>query len=88
MVHGFLVGSSAYLQGRRVLIDGSALFLKFMKTNKDSSERLKGLIAQVTGERYSIGPYQKQTVAAEAAPSRAEETFQQLQDAGVPVEYR
>ncbi|MBC5580160.1 DNA polymerase III subunit gamma/tau [Anaerofilum sp. BX8] len=88
MVHGFLVGSSAYLQGRRVLIDGSALFLKFMKTNKDSSERLKGLIAQVTGERYSIGPYQKQTAAEEPAPSRAEETFQQLQDAGVPVEYR
>ena len=87
MAHGFLVGSQAYVQGKRVLIDGSATFLRFMKTNQDSAERLKMLIFEVSGEHYSIGPYQKKQVPAAVKQSRAEETFQQLEDAGVPVEY-
>ena len=90
MVHGFLVGSNAYLQGKRVLIDGSELFLRFMKTNKDSAQRLKNLIEQASGSHYSIGPYQRQPVAAEKEKgfAKAEETLRQLQEAGVPVEYR
>ncbi|MDD2994217.1 MAG: DNA polymerase III subunit gamma/tau [Pygmaiobacter sp.] len=87
MAHGFLVGSQAYVQGRRVLIDGSATFLRFMKTNQDSAERLKTLIFEASGEHYSIGPYQKKQAPAATKKSRAEETFQQLEDAGVPVEY-
>ncbi len=87
MVHGFLVGSSAYLQGNRVLIDGSELFLNFMKTNKDSAGRLKDLIEQAGGRRYAIGPYRRPQ-QAEQRPSRAEETLRQLEEAGVPVEYR
>jgi len=87
MAHGFLVGSQAYVQGKRVLIDGSATFLRFMKTNQDSAERLKTLIFEASGEHYSIGPYQKKQAPAAAKTGRAEETFQQLEDAGVPVEY-
>ena len=86
-MHGFLVGSSAYLQGNRVLIDGSELFLNFMKTNKDSAGRLKDLIEQAGGRRYAIGPYRRPQ-RAEQRPSRVEETLRQLEEAGVPVEYR
>ena len=87
MAHGFLAGTTAYVQGKRVLIDGSTTFLRFMKTNQDSAERLKMLIFVVSGDHYSIGPYQKKQAPAAVNPSRAEETFRQLEEAGVPVEY-
>lgn len=87
LAYGFLVGTTAYVQGKRVLIDGSATFLRFMKTNQDSAERLKTLIFEASGEHYSIGPYQKKQAPAAVKTGRAEETFQQLEDAGVPVEY-
>ena len=87
MVHGFLVGSNGYLQGNRVLVDGSELFLNFMKTNQDSARRLKDLIEQASGHRYAIGPYRRPQ-AAQPTQSKAEETLRQLQQAGVPVEYR
>ena len=88
LVHGFLAGSKAYLQGRRVLIDGSKLFFNFMKTNADSNERLKDLITQVTGEHYSIGPYQKPETPGSAPAGNAQKMLQQIADNGVPVEYR
>ena len=91
MVHGFLVGSNAYLQGNRVLIDGSELFLRFMKTNKDSARRLKDLIEQASGSHgmrsvpTSAGRQRRNN---EKGFAKAEETLRQLQEAGVPVEYR
>lgn len=84
MLYGFLTSSKAYLKDKRVLIDGSPLFLSFMRANRDSSARIKKLIEQVTGESYVLGPYEKK--AGPAAPSKAEQTLQMLKDSGVPVQ--
>jgi DNA polymerase-3 subunit gamma/tau len=84
MLFGFLKSSKAYLQDKRVLIDGSPLFLSFMRANKDSFARVKKLIEQVAGESYAIGPYEKK--AGAVGPTQAEKTLQMLRDGGVPVQ--
>ena len=85
MLYGFLKDSKAYLQGRRVLIDGGELFLTFMRTNKNSAQRMRALISQVTGETYSLGPYDRKK--AQNQPDKAQQTFRMLQENGVPVEF-
>ena len=63
--------TKAYFDGRRVWIDGTELFLEFMRRNEYSSGLIKDVIEQVSGKRYLIGPYQKAgKKAAAAAPHR------------------
>ena len=88
MVYGFIKNSRAYVQEKRVLIDGSPLFLSFMRANKDSAERIRRLIEQVTGEKYALGPYEKKKSAAGTMDEKAEETFRMLRENGVPVEFK
>ncbi|WP_102050371.1 DNA polymerase III subunit gamma/tau [Pygmaiobacter massiliensis] len=88
MVYGFIKNTRAYVQEKRVLIDGSPLFLSFMRANKDSAERIRRLIEQVTGEKYALGPYEKKKGAASTVDDKAEETFRMLRENGVPVEFK
>ncbi|MEG1932736.1 MAG: DNA polymerase III subunit gamma/tau, partial [Pygmaiobacter sp.] len=71
-----------------VLIDGSPLFLSFMRVNKDSSERIRRLIEQATGEKYALGPYEKKTPTAPKISAKAEETLHMLEENGVSVEFK
>ncbi len=57
---GCLVESSAYLQGGRVLIDSdSDLFREMMQKDEYAKASIKQAILNVTGKKYSIGPYPK-----------------------------
>lgn len=85
LLYVYLKESRAYCDGRRVLIDGSELFLDYMRKNEYSSQLLKQAIAEVTGTRYAIGPY-RAAAKQSAAPSAAE-TLQQLAQQGVEVVY-
>ena len=76
--------SKAYYDGKRVLIDGSDLFLEYMRKNEYSSDLIKQTIAEVTGARYAIGPYKKPK-AAEAAQQTAEAALELLTQQGVEV---
>ena len=75
--------SSAYCDGRRILIDASDLFTEYMRTNTYSSGLIKEIIAEVTGKRYGIGPYQKQVTAEKQIT--AHEALHALSEQGVEV---
>lgn len=83
-----LKDSRAYYDGKRVLIDGSELFLEYMRKNEFSSEMVKSVLQQVTGIRYPIGPYKKKRgQETENQPMTADATLEQLSSAGVDVVY-
>ncbi len=82
----YLRESKAYCEGRRVLIDGSELFLDYMRKNEYSSQLIKQAIAEVTGTRYAIGPYRPRSRETAAAQT-AEETLSRLAQQGVEVVY-
>ena len=86
MLISFLKGTHAFYDGKRVLIECSDLFRDFIRTNKDSQELIKTVIAEKTGIRCGIGPYTpkgqaKQTPALQSADA----TLQALSAMGVPV---
>ena len=83
-----LKDSRAYYDGKRVLIDGSELFLEYMRKHEFSSEMVKSVLQQVTGIRYPIGPYKKKRgQETENQPMTADATLEQLSSAGVDVVY-
>ena len=84
LLYTYLTKSAAYFDGRRVLIDGSELFLEYMRTNRYSSELIKETITEVTGRRCGIGPYKK-TKAQSAAANSAEQSLELLRGQGVDV---
>lgn len=60
-----LAGSNAYICGNHVLIDSSnEIFLNFIRTNDTAKTDLKKVIAEVSGVKYSIGPYSKKDAPA------------------------
>ena len=62
----YLRNSNAFYDGKRVLIDGSDLFLEYMRKNDYSADLIKKTIAEVTGTRYAIGPYKRKRQEEEA----------------------
>lgn len=83
-----LKDSHAYYDGKRVLIDGSELFLEYMRKNEFSTEMVKSVLEQVTGVRYPIGPYKKKAKQPTMSESTtADATLEQLSNAGVDVVY-
>lgn len=86
LLYVYLKEAKAYCDGRRILIDGSDLFLDYMRKNEYSSQLIKQAIAEVTGTRYAIGPY-RQKSGRQAETQTAEETLKQLAQQGVEVVY-
>ena len=86
LLYANMRATKAYYDGRRVLIDGSDLFLEYMRKNEYSSDLIKRVIAEVTGGRYAIGPYKKKT-AAQQQSQTAQDTLDQLSQLGVEVVY-
>ena len=86
LLYVYLKEAKAYCDGRRVLIDGSDLFLEYMRKNQPSTQLLKQAITEVTGKRYGIGPYRQKAERRPAAQT-AEETLNQLAAQGVEVVY-
>lgn len=59
-LRGALLDSKAYVSGSRVLVDSeNTIFREMMRTNDYTRASLKQAIAEVTGARYSIGPYER-----------------------------
>ena len=82
----YLRNSNAFYDGKRVLIDGSDLFLEYMRKNDYSADLIKKTIAEVTGTRYAIGPYTRKRQEEEARQS-AEDVLSQLERQGVEIVY-
>ena len=86
MLFPYLKNSTAYYDGRRVLIDGGSMFRDFIRTNKASQRSLKKVILEVTGLQCGIGPYEAKQ---EQAPAEsAEQTLAQLEQLGLSVEIK
>ncbi len=77
-------GSKAYLDGKRILIDGNELFLDYMRQNKYSNALIRQVIAEVTGKEHPIGPYKIKTTDTQSART-AIDTARELEKQGVPV---
>ncbi len=78
MLGALMDGSKGHLIGGRVLIEApNEFFLDYMQKNEDSKEVIKTAIAEISGNRYGIGPYRKQAKKSddplEALAKRAEE---------------
>ncbi len=82
----YLRNSNAFYDGKRVLIDGSDLFLEYMRKNDYSADLIKKTIAEVTGTRYAIGPYKRKRQEEEVRQS-AEDVLSQLERQGVEIVY-
>lgn len=84
LLYVYLSNSKAYYDGRRILIDGSDLFLEYMRQNEYSSQLIKDTIEEVTGTHYGIGPYKQKKKTDEAVQS-ADAVLEQLAQQGVSV---
>lgn len=86
MLYTYMKQSNAYLDGRRVLIDGGDMFLSYMREYAEAGDKIKDIIQEVTGIRYAIGPY---TAPADApkAEVTAQDTLREWEEKGVSVEY-
>lgn len=84
MLHSFMISSKAYLDGKRVLIDGGEMFLTYMRDYPEATEKVKTSIEQVTGVRYPVGPYKKDDIGKPT--STIEQTLDDLKALGVDVE--
>lgn len=63
-LRGALLDSKAYICGNRVLIEcANPIFTEMMRSNEYTRSSLKQAIAEVTGSRYSIGPYESRSKA-------------------------
>ena len=87
MLHSYMKNSNAFFDGKRVLIDGGDMFLSYMREYEEASDKIKKVMEDVTGRRYAIGPYtaNKQTSATKKVT--AQDTLQEWEAMGVPVEY-
>ncbi len=84
MLSGYLNRSKAYRHNKRILIDGGNMFRDFIRKNKDSQMLIKKILSDVTGEQYSIGPYEPQQVQSLPQAS-AEDTLRALQAKGLDI---
>jgi DNA polymerase-3 subunit gamma/tau len=87
MLYSYMKDSTAYTDGRRVLIDGGDIFLTFMQDNDQARERIKTVIQLATGRRYGIGPYKAPAQDAGAAPKSGMDTLREWEAKGVEVQY-
>ena len=83
MLYSYLRKSKGYFDGTRVLIDGGKTFRDFIRANKDSQRLIKQLIAQVSGVKVPIGPYEPK--AAHRTVSNAEQSLHALEKLGLEV---
>lgn len=82
----FLRGSSAYYDGKRVLIECNETFRDYMRKNKETGKTLKAIILEVSGVRCNIGPYEPKKTNTEGQEVRPiEDTLKAMQNLGVDV---
>ncbi len=81
-----LKDSKAYFDGVRVRIDGSDLFMEYMRQNEYSSSLIRDTIEEVCGKRYAIGPYRTQSAKAKAY-ANIDDTISKLEAHNVPIIY-
>lgn len=88
MLYSYMKSAKAYVDGKRVLIDGGDMFLEFMRTDAQASTKIKTAILNATGDKYSIGPYIPETNDQQGEKMSAEKSLEKLEILGIPVEYR
>jgi DNA polymerase-3 subunit gamma/tau len=85
MLYSYLKKSKAYFDGTRVLIDGGRVFRDFIRANKLSQQRIKKVIAEVSGISVPIGPYEPKAAKADAPAQDAEQSLHALEALGLEV---
>ena len=85
-LRGALLDSKAYQSGNRILVDSSNLvFREMMRTNDYTRQSLKQAIAEVTGLKFGIGPYERPATAETQQASPLEQLLQLAGDSGIEI---
>ena len=85
MLFSFLKTSKAYLDGRRVLIDGGDVFRDYIRTNKEGQHLVKALIEEVSGVHCGIGPYISPDQQVQQTKRTVDETLHAYETQGVQI---
>ena len=84
LLGGFLAGTSAYLDEKRLLISGNDMFFSFMREHPEANTKLKECISRVLGIQRPIGPYRETDMAVQEAAiarkSQKDETEKKIDD--------
>ncbi|MFI3169849.1 MAG: DNA polymerase III subunit gamma/tau [Faecalibacterium sp.] len=83
LLHSYLKNTVAHRQGKRILIEGSLVFRKFLRKNRASQALIKEMLLQATGESFSIGPYEP--TLAHSTNASAEDALRALGAKGVDI---
>lgn len=86
-LYGTLVNSSAYLSGKRLLVDaGSELFTQMLRNDEYAKESLREAAFSVTGQRYNLGPYQPDRYCVNEEPAKLDDLLQSGAELGVEMD--
>lgn len=86
-LYGTLVNSSAYLSGKRLLVDaGSELFAQMLRNDEYAKESLREAAFSVTGQRYNLGPYQPDRYRVKEEPAKLDDLLQSGAELGVEMD--
>ncbi|MGI5888230.1 MAG: DNA polymerase III subunit gamma/tau [Oscillospiraceae bacterium] len=97
MLAGFLAGSEAYLDSKRLLISGSDVFFSYMREHPEANSELKACIKDTLGISRPIGPLRKKAVFGELEPDSpgaekpkgpVDKILEKAREAGVKVIYK
>ncbi len=86
LLYANLQNSKAYFDGTRIRIDGSDLFLEYMRKNDYSKELIRDTIKEVCGTNYPIGPYHVAQTKVKQY-TNLNDTLKNLEQNNVPVVY-
>ena len=87
---GAMTGSRAFTSGDLMLIDcESDFFRTLLRTSPAAKESLRDAIFAVTGQKFSLGPYNaKKHAVAEVSADPLDGLLKKASDLGVPVELK
>ncbi len=87
MLYTYMKKSHAYLEGGKVALSGSDVFLDFIGRDTAAFEKIKNLVAEVCGRPYTIAAHRGGPPQAAAADASAQQTLREWENKGVVITY-
>ncbi len=80
-------GSHAYISGRYILVDAKEIAFELLRDG-NKRNKIREIIAEVTGRQYSLGPYKGEAVKSEKKDENpVEKLVKRAENGGIEVEY-
>lgn len=80
-------GSHAYISGRYILVDAKEIAFELLR-DANKRNKIREIIAEVTGRQYSLGPYKGEAVKSEKKDENpVDKLVKRAENSGIEVEY-